>query len=625
MLNNRLIRNLPKVINMPIRLYQTPANDRSMSFMTRFTSKFVKAALISAICAAAQADTPPSVITLTAPATATSTAKFAGGITINGGANFLTEIPSDQKVGVVATIEPAASDVGKTGDLYMVVYAQGKWYVRTTTGYEVWNEQVAGLKPFATKTLGTIETITETDLETKVKATFDGSVVFVHIGYVTNTSPLTYSGGIQANVRLPALGISCPAGTQQLSVSIAAKAVCELKGTYSGTLQLKSDFEYLVSGGVFIGGDNVNPGDLIIDAGVKIYGKSGADFIRISRGSQIHVNGSPEAPVIMTGAIDAKADLNTTGAWGGLVLNGNAPLNGCTANTAVCEAEAEGNAGKYGGNNPTESSGNLNYLIIKYAGFEISPGNELNGLTLNAVGSGTLIDYVQVHNGSDDGFETFGGTVNAKHLVLTGNDDDSLDWQRGWTGKVQHVLVLTKTIGDRGIEADNNSAARDSLPRSKPTVANVTMIGRNTNGNGIKLRDGTAGNMHNMVVAGYTTCVDIDHGPTFVNAGSSATNQTGQLTIVNTLFDCSIPFTPATGDNWDTETWFKAQSGNQVGSSGMLRDYINTATVNARPASDLSATDSFFDKVDYIGAVKNPANDWTLGWTFRPPFEAIGR
>jgi hypothetical protein len=132
--------------------------------------------------------------------------------------------------------------------------------------------------------------------------------------------------------------------------------------------------------------------------------------------------------------------------------------------------------------------------------------------------------------------------------------------------------------------------------------------------------------MYNMLVKGYTTCLDIDHGPTFLNAGSSATTQTGELSIVNSIFDCSRPFSPATGDNWDTEAWFRAQAGNLVGASGLgANDYRNSTLVNANTVSDLSATDSFFDKVDYIGAVKNEANDWTLGWTFRPPFEAIGK
>jgi hypothetical protein len=99
------------------------------------------------------------------------------------------------------------------------------------------------------------------------------------------------------------------------------------------------------------------------------------------------------------------------------------------------------------------------------------------------------------------------------------------------------------------------------------------------------------------------------------------------LSIVNSIFDCTTrPFSPATGDNWDTEAWFRAQSGNLVGASGLgVNDYRNSALVNANTVSDLSATDSFFDKVNYIGAVKDEASDWTLGWTFRPPFEAIGK
>lgn len=594
--------------------------------MTRVSTLFVKAALLAAIASAAvQAATPPSVGTYTYPGGASSTT-FAGGMTINRGANFLAEIPADQKVGVEAIITPAASDVGKSAAMYMVVLAKGQWFMRTATGYESWNGDVATLKSYATKTLAASEAVSQSDLEGLTKIFFDGSDVNVHVGYAISGQPLVYSGPIATRVRLINQGLACPAGTTQLSVAIAAKTACELRGTYTSPLRLTSDFEYLVSGGVFIGGDNVNSTSLTIDAGVKIYGRSGADFIRISRGSKIHVNGSPEAPVIMTGANDATATLNTTGAWGGLVLNGNSTLNGCTAGTVLCEAEAEGNAGKYGGNIPDDDSGNINYLIVKYAGFEISPGNELNGLTLNAVGSKTLIDYVQIHNGSDDGFETFGGTVNAKHLVLTGNDDDSLDWQRGSTGKFQHILILTKTVGDRGFEGDNNSAARDSLPRSRPIIANATLIGRSTNGNAIKLRDGTAGNLYNIVVRGYPSCVDIDHAPTFLNGGSSATNLTGQLTIVNSLFDCATPFTPAAADNWDTGTWFTGQSGNLVGSSGMASgDYRNSATINARPFTNPATVDSFFDQVDYIGAVKDASNDWTLGWTFRPPFEAIGQ
>jgi hypothetical protein len=593
----------------------TVSNVKKLTLALLFASSYMTGA---------HAATPAALQTFTAPAS-TTTAKFAGGATINKGANFLATIPDDQAIGIEGIVTPAAADVGKTGNLYVVANVGAIWAMLTPTGFQLWNSSVTTLKPYVTKTLGASEAISVSDIEAIAKTDLNGSTINFYLGYSVDSALLTHSSAITFAVAPTNTATACPTGTTAKNVTVSTKPVCVLAGTYTANLHLNNNFDYLVSGGVFIGGDNTTSAALTIDAGTTLYGESGADFVRISRGSKIHVNGSPSNPVIMTGATDAKADLNTTGQWGGLVLNGNAPINGCTVGTVLCEATAEGNAGKYGGNNPTDNSGNLNYLVVKYAGFEISPGNELNGVTLNGVGSATLVDYLQVHNGSDDGFELFGGTVNAKHLVLTGNDDDNVDWQKGWTGKLQHALVLTKAVGDRGIEADNLNGANDSLPRSKPKVANVTMIGRSTNNTGIKLREGTAGNLFNIVVKGFgASCVDIDHAPTFLNAGTSATSLTGELTIVNSLFDCVKPFTPATGDNWDTETWFKNQAGNLVGSSDITTDYRNTATINARPAADLSS-DSFFDKTDYIGAVKDAANDWTLGWTFRPSFTAIGQ
>lgn len=551
----------------------------------------------------------------------TSSAEFAGGITISRGANFLSEIPSDQRFDVMAMLQPEAADVGSEGDLYMVARAGNFWYMRTPTGVQVWDGTVANLVPYTTKILAASETMV---LQSIQALQFAGASLSVYVGYLNNAGELVHSSPMTFSVA-PVPSSTCPAGTsQQAPITSGGKSLCVLSGTYTSDLHLTANFDYVISGPVFIGEDNSSSATLTIDAGVKTYGQSGADFLRISRGSKIAANGSPAAPITLTAAIDDTADENTTGAWGGLVLNGNAPLNGCTEGTTLCEAEGEGNSGTYGGTNATESSGNLNFLVIKYAGFEISPGNELNGLTLNAIGSGTLIDYVQVHNGSDDGFETFGGTVNAKHLVLTGNDDDSVDWQKGWTGKAQHIVVTQRAVGDRGIEADNNSSARDSLPRSKPQIANLTIVGNDNTGHGIKLRDGTAGNLFNVVVTGSGAgCVDIDHGPTFANAGSSATSLTGQLTIVNSLFDCNPTFTDAAEDNWSTQTWFTNQAGNIASDSGMS-SYINSATVNARAAADLSG-DAFFDNVDYIGAVESAEADWTLGWTFRPPLDALGQ
>lgn len=596
----------------------------------RLKSKVLSSALMlgSLLAAGAEASNAPSLDTyVLGGRRIETTAKFIGGATINGGASFLKQIPAGVPVDVRATVTVDPRDVGQEGDLYLVFGVGDKVYQWTKTGLKQWTMNgvdATGLEPYATQILGSTLQMSLTDIETKLGQTLDGQRVYTYFGYMSDTSKLNYSTSATFNMANVPSNDSCPAGIAGASIPGfpgTGKRLCVLNGTYTRDIHLTNNFEYVVNGPVFFGGDNVNTVTLTVDPGVKTYGESGADFIRISRGSKININGTNAKPVIMTGAAEDRADQNTTGLWGGLVLNGNAPLNGCTEGTVLCQAEAEGNAGTYGGNNPTESSGVITYLVIKYAGYEISPGNELNSLTLNSIGSGTLIDYVQLHNGSDDGFETFGGTVNAKHLVLTGNDDDSLDWQKGWTGKVQHVLVIQKAVGDRGIEGDNNSAARDSLPRSKPSVANMTIIGRSTNGNGIKLRDGTAGNLYNMVVRGMPTCVDIDHGPTFLNAGSSATSLTGQMTIVNSLFDCTRIASDAAADNWSTVAWFNGQTDNVSTASGMS-GYINSTTVNGRSAATLP-NDGFFDQVSHIGAIKDAANDWTLGWTFRQPFENL--
>ncbi|MGV3593155.1 MAG: hypothetical protein ACO1PZ_15820, partial [Gammaproteobacteria bacterium] len=347
-----------------------------------------------------------------------------------------------------------------------------------------------------------------------------------------------------------------------------------------------------------------------------IFGEKGLDFLVINRGSKIHVNGSASKPVVMTSANDASATATTSGQWGGLIINGNAPINGCNAGTALCEAVGEGSTGKYGGNDPADSSGNLNYLVIKYAGYLITPTNELNGIAFQGVGNGTNVDYVQVHNNADDGVEFFGGTVNAKHLFLSGNEDDSLDWTFGWTGKVQHVVIQQRDISDKAIEADNNATNRDSLPRAQPQIANMTVIGNPNAGGGILLREGTGANLSNVIVTHADKfCFSIDHDQTFANAGTTASALTGNLTVTHSIANCLLNFKDDTADMFKVTDWFSGQAGNSTADVGMT-SYINTATANAQPAATLS--DAFFDSVSHIGAVKDAANDWTAGWTYKP-------
>jgi hypothetical protein len=349
---------------------------------------------------------------------------------------------------------------------------------------------------------------------------------------------------------------------------------------------------------------------------VTLYGESGNDFLVIRRGSKIHVNGTPSAPVIMTSGNDASADSTTRGQWGGLIINGNAPINGCSEGTPVCEAEGEGSTGLYGGNNPDDSSGNLNYLQVKYAGFEITPDNELNGIAFQGVGRGTLVDYVQVHNNSDDAVEFFGGTVDAKHLYLSGNADDSVDWTKGWTGRLQHIVVFQTDRGDQGIEADNNASNRDSLPRAKPVISNITLIGNSNTDTGILLREGTGAVLSNLIVTGFADdCIDIDHAATFVAAGGSIEGLNGTLSINSAIANCSTTFREEAGDNFTVQAWFEAGKNNSTANPNMATTYINSSVANG--ITPTAPTDSWFDTTTYIGAVKDSASDWTVGWTYK--------
>ena len=580
-------------------------------------SKILSTTLLASavMVAGAQAATPPTLRT-NLFGTGTSDATFLGGATTNAGDSFVQTIPFGATAGVITQFNSGA-ETGKEGDLYMVANLSNNWFMRTSTGWKKWNTQVASLVPFTTKSLAATETVSVPDLEAQAGVSLDGASLRIHVGFMTDTSPLVYSSAVEFSLANQPSG-NCPdGGTGLAPITQGGKRLCVISGNYTTDLHLTSNFEYIISGAVFIGNDNRNSATLSMDAGVKTYGESGLDFIVISRGSKISVNGTRNNPVIMTSANDADAGPTTRGQWGGLIINGNAPVNGCTAGTAVCELQGEGSTGLYGGNNPNDSSGNLNYLQVRYAGFNITPDNELNGIAFQGVGNGTNVDYVQVHNNSDDGVEFFGGTVNAKHLVLTGNEDDSLDWTFGWNGKVQHVLIVSGADrANNGFEADNNGTNRDASPRSQPKISNVTLIGNGNSTSGLLLREGTGANLSNFVVQGYgADCIDIDHAATFLAAGGSVNRLNGTLTMTNSRVDCPVNFREEAGDNFPVQAWFEAQAGNSVGATGMT-DYINSALVNA--LSPATQTDAFFDRTDYIGAVKDAATDWTQGWTFRP-------
>jgi len=409
-------------------------------------------------------------------------------------------------------------------------------------------------------------------------------------------------------------GAGCPAGTN------AEGAVCVLQGEITQNLTLTADKTWLLRGGVFVGND-VDSTVLTIQPGTTVFGETATKgMLVIRRGARLEAAGTREAPIVFTSPNVEGS--RARGDWGGLIINGRAPINGC--DQAPCESEGEGSTGQYGGSDADDNSGTLRYVRVEYAGILLSEDNELNGIAFQGVGRGTTVDFVQVHMNKDDGVEFFGGTVQAKHLVLSGIGDDCLDWTDGWQGKAQFVAAVQfDDAGDQGIEADNNGEANDALPRSQPILSNVTLVGSGSANSdlGVLLREGTAGELHNAIVAGFgEACIAINHNTTFAVA-ANGTELSGDLLIGNSIAWCpgSATFLEPMLEMeapFSVEAFWGLNDGNQV-ADPMLTDVANhdLRPKAGSPALSAGVTpgDAFFESVNYIGAFG--ADDWTAGWT----------
>jgi hypothetical protein len=258
---------------------------------------------------------------------------------------------------------------------------------------------------------------------------------------------------------------------------------------------------------------------LTIQPGVQVQGLLGSSLVVTTTG-KVMAEGTATKPIVFTSA--QPQGFRAAGDWGGVVLLGLAPINVAGGTNKIEGFPASATGTDYGGTDATHDCGTIKYARIEFAGFQLAPDNELNGLTVGACGSQTQLDFIQVHKGADDGIEFFGGTTDLKHAVITQPDDDGLDWDYGWTGRVQFlVLQQNGLVGDKGVEADNNGSTPDATPRSNPTIYSMSLIGSNrdpgTAGKsqgGIHFRRGTAGNLYNTIVMGFTDrVIDVDAAP----------------------------------------------------------------------------------------------------------------
>lgn len=424
-----------------------------------------------------------------------------------------------------------------------------------------------------------------------------------------------------------------------------------LEGKISSNRTLKKGFTYKLRGFVYV----VDGATLTIEAGTTIEGEKGASSrgtLVITRGCKIEAVGTAGEPITFT----SDQATPTRGDWGGVVILGNAPTNASFNGTqGVGSVEGGVNTadglGLYGGTNAEDNSGTLKYVRIEYAGYAYLPDNELNGLTLAGVGSGTTIDYVEIFKANDDAIECFGGNVNLKHTVFVSTLDDDFDTDNGWSGHVQFGIVIRDSaVADvsksESFESDNDANGSTLTPQTSGVYSNITVVGpRQTTSNvgnslflaGAQIRRNSSISIFNSVIMGYPTGILID-----ASKGTPTDNNITANTLViknTTVSGCAVPIdyvaSPTTPTGWtaaDATTWFTdAAKGNSILATNddvKLTAPYNYTSPDFTPAtgsplatgadfSDAKLGDAFFTQVDFKGAVGTSGDDanWWKGWT----------
>ncbi|MES0874361.1 hypothetical protein [Sinimarinibacterium thermocellulolyticum] len=401
---------------------------------------------------------------------------------------------------------------------------------------------------------------------------------------------------------------------------------------------LTGDKNWFLSGFVLVGNGNseitsdaqasalkANRVTLTIPAGTHVRGLDDGALI-VTRAGRIDARGTATNPITFSSARDENFD--GVGEWGGVVIQGWARgfgLGGtgdCTGGTrSYCNVRGEGGVGRWGGNDDADDSGVFTYVRIAEGGLIESADSEVNGLTLQGVGHGTEIHHIQIHNNQDDGVEWFGGTVNVTHLLLTGNDDDAIDYDEGWRGNVQYALVIQQpsiqAAGNdpRGIEAGSDDDKY--VPQTSGALANLTIIGiagNQTNEAGLRLRGASKTRLYNSAVTGFTAqCARIQDAD-IDGSGPGTTTAETFAAFTNVLgSDCATVY--ATGSNRHPPQEGDITFLTNIDFDANFAITNPEAQVMPMAMAPVDNGSGFaFEQTDYIGAVKPGQTPWWQGW-----------
>ncbi len=295
--------------------------------------------------------------------------------------------------------------------------------------------------------------------------------------------------------------------------------VVSVSGSITSNTTWTSNFIYQLNQKVVV----QDGATLTIEPGTIIKGSSGtgslASALVIARGGKLMAQGTATEPIIFTSAADnitlgqtmgTNLDQNDRGLWGGLIVLGNAPcsFSGDVDALQIEGIPAEDTWGLYGGNDSEDNSGVIKYVSIRHGGALIGEGNEINGLTLGGVGTGTEIDHVEVVANVDDGIEFFGGTVHASNLLVWAQGDDAIDIDQAYSGTIDNVVVHLGDASDHAFEVDGpEGTAAGSF-----TLQNASIFGNSITENGeyADYRKAATGATNNVFASGFPAGKDVE-------------------------------------------------------------------------------------------------------------------
>ena len=477
----------------------------------------------------------------------------------------------------------------------------------------------------------------------------DNSTVTNDTSIGDNSPQTTYSGGASGQKENPCAsygdiqgvldGADCKYDTVFASKNVQITENITFK-------KLDDDGVHVFDGALLIGEDcNTTNGCAVpangpvmtVQAGATLAFTSGEAIIRIARGSKINAIGTFDEPITFTSA-KAYDRLNVAGTlplyadWGGIIINGNGITDQCTDEeraASTCNAESEGVLSHFGGNNNADSSGTIRYSKIWYAGSGPRVGGEgddLNSLTLNAVGSGSEFSYIHVHQGFDDGVEIFGGAADLYNIAVTDTQDDSFDFDAGWQGNASFLFVKHGTVtlddgtvvnmGNNGFETDGRKGtSTEEAPVTSPKISNVTVITADAKSvrdddpsQAFKFDDYINSEYHNVLMVKADTTNETE----CIEFKTDGEKQVDKISFTGSTMACIAEFKGDASFSADAPAalvataktdWF--DNGEKNNRLGTASDVLATNGFATNTASENLATPSEDGAAAYVGAVSD--------------------